>query len=79
MLEFAERAQVFRPAEVLRQATSVNARILRREGELGVVASGALADLILIDGDPMADLGVLHSGPPPVWVMLDGKIVAGQV
>ncbi|HEU5153353.1 MAG TPA: DUF1028 domain-containing protein, partial [Gemmatimonadales bacterium] len=42
-------------AEVLRIATEVPARIMKREG-LGAVAPGKLADLILVDGDPVADI-----------------------
>jgi imidazolonepropionase-like amidohydrolase len=57
--EFLIRAKVLSPVEVLQSATSVNARILRREGELGVLARGALADLIVIDGDPTRDLSLL--------------------
>lgn len=40
-LEFAERAGVFELVDILRQATSINARILRQEGRLGCVAPGA--------------------------------------
>jgi imidazolonepropionase-like amidohydrolase len=58
--ELGLRARVLPAAEVLRSATLVNARILGREGELGVVAPGALADLLLVDGDPLADLSVLE-------------------
>lgn len=58
--EFGIRGRVLPPAEVLRSATLVNARILGREGELGVIAPGALADLLVVDGDPLADLGVLE-------------------
>jgi imidazolonepropionase-like amidohydrolase len=57
--EFRIRAEVLSPLEVLRQATLVNARILGREGELGVVAPGARADLLLVDGDPRSDVEVL--------------------
>lgn len=58
--ELGIRARVLPPAEVLRSATLVNARILGREGELGVVAPGALADLLLVDGDPLADVSLLE-------------------
>jgi imidazolonepropionase-like amidohydrolase len=58
--EFGLRARVLPPAEVLRSATLTNARILGREGELGVVAPGALADLLVVDGDPLADLSLLE-------------------
>lgn len=60
MREFALRGEAFTPTEVLRQATSINARLLDREGGLGVVQPGALADLALWDGCPDQDLGVLE-------------------
>jgi imidazolonepropionase-like amidohydrolase len=58
--EFGIRARALPAADVLRSATLVNARILGREGELGVVAPGALADLLVVDGDPLADVTVLE-------------------
>jgi imidazolonepropionase-like amidohydrolase len=57
--EFAIRAQAQSAAEILRSATLVNAAILRREGELGVVTPGALADLLVVDGDPLHDIRIL--------------------
>ena len=57
--EFEIRARVLSPAEVIRSATVVNAEILNRAGELGVVAPGARADLLAVDGDPLADLRLL--------------------
>ncbi len=57
--EFVLRAEVMSPFEVIRSATTVNAALLNREGELGVVASGARADLIVLDGDPLADISLL--------------------
>ena len=44
---------------VITAATATNAAILGREGELGVIAAGALADLLVVDGDPLQDLGLL--------------------
>jgi imidazolonepropionase-like amidohydrolase len=57
--EFLIRAQVMKPIDILRSATSVNARLLNRAGELGMVKAGALADLIVVDGDPLQDLSLL--------------------
>ncbi|MGE0424260.1 MAG: amidohydrolase family protein [Reyranellaceae bacterium] len=54
--EFIYRAEVLKPLEIIRQATLVGAKILRQEGKLGVVAPGAFADLILVDGDPLKKL-----------------------
>jgi imidazolonepropionase-like amidohydrolase len=57
--EFKLRAQVFSPLEILRQATSLNAELLQVEGEIGRVAEGYAADLIAVDGDPLADIELL--------------------
>ena len=58
--EFLIRSQVLSPMEVIQSATAVNAEILMREGELGVIAPGAIADILVVDGDPTADLGLLQ-------------------
>jgi len=57
--EFVIRSQVQPPADLIRSATSTAARLLCREGQLGVVAPGALADLLVIDGNPLDDIRVL--------------------
>ncbi|MGO4302397.1 amidohydrolase family protein [Cupriavidus sp. RAF12] len=60
--EFRIRAEYLGNLEAIRSATSIAAAILQREGELGTVRIGALADLIAVDGDPLTDIGVL-AGP----------------
>jgi imidazolonepropionase-like amidohydrolase len=78
--EFAIRARVQSPLEILRSATLVNARLLRREGELGVVAPGARADLLLVDGNPLEDLAVLDGqGERIPLVMKGGEIAIGRL
>jgi imidazolonepropionase-like amidohydrolase len=57
--EFALRSQVQPAADVIRSATTVAARLVRMEGQVGVVAPGALADLLVVDGDPLRRLEVL--------------------
>src|SRR2546423_1572132 len=57
--EFTLRRQVQPPTDILRSATTVAARLLRLEGQVGVVATGASADLLVVDGDPLQDIGVL--------------------
>ncbi len=57
--EFTLRAQVFTPLELLRQATSIAAEMMMQEGWLGCIAPGALADLLVVDGDPLSDISLL--------------------
>ncbi len=57
--EFLLRAAVQNPADILRSATLVGAEIVRKPGKLGVIAPGASADLLAVDGDPLEDLTVL--------------------
>jgi imidazolonepropionase-like amidohydrolase len=58
--EFLLRSEALSPCDILRSATSVNAELLNQSGELGVVAAGAIADLIVVDGNPLGDLGLLQ-------------------
>ena len=58
--EFLIRAEVLSPLEVVRQATSGNAELMNRAGKLGCIAPGAYADLLLVDGNPLADLQLLQ-------------------
>jgi imidazolonepropionase-like amidohydrolase len=57
--EFTLRREVFTPVELLRQATSTAAEMLMMQGRIGCVAPGAHADLLVVDGDPLADIGLL--------------------
>lgn len=54
--EFVIRSEVLSPMEIVRAATTVAAAVLRHEGRLGCLRPGAYADLLLIDGDPLANL-----------------------
>ncbi|MBV6658497.1 MAG: amidohydrolase family protein [Devosiaceae bacterium] len=75
LVEFSLRAQVLRTADVLRSATSVNAALLRRD-DLGHIAPGKTADLILVDGDPMADIACLSGqGENIPLVLQEGNVV----
>ena len=78
--EFAIRLGAMSAIEVLQSATSVNARLLGRERELGVVAQGALADLIVVDGDPTVDLSLLlGQGERMPVVMKAGRFVRDRL
>lgn len=73
--EFRFRAAVDKPIDILRSATSVNAEIMQRKGELGAIAPGALADLIVLDGDPLDDLGIFERYRTHMPVIVKGGVV----
>src|SRR5262249_19435392 len=78
--EFRLRAQVQPRSEVIRAATVNAARLLCRTGQLGVIAEGAHADLVVVEGDPLTDIAAL--GPPdggPAAVIQAGRLVAGTL
>ena len=58
--EFRIRAEVQKPVEVIRSATTIAAEVIRRPGMLGCIAPGAWADLIVVDGDPLEDISLLE-------------------
>ena len=72
LTEFGIRARVLPSIEILRQATSVNAEILGQTGKLGTVAPGAFADLIVVDGNPVADLGILSGQGEHIVLVMKG-------
>ena len=58
--EFLIRAEVQKPIEIIRAATLIGAQIVRQVGKLGCLKPGAFADLLVVDGNPLTDLGVLQ-------------------
>jgi imidazolonepropionase-like amidohydrolase len=63
------------PAQALESATGVGAEMLGKPKELGVVATGAFADLVALDGDPLKDISALRNVK---WVMKGGKVVVDK-
>jgi imidazolonepropionase-like amidohydrolase len=73
--EFVIRAEAMSPFDIIRSATIVNSELLNRSGELGIVAPGALADLIAVDADPLADISLLDGqGEHLSVIMKDGVL-----
>jgi len=74
--------QWYTPAEVLIMATSTNAQLLALSGKrnpypgkLGRIEEGALADLLLVDGDPLANIKLIEDPAKNFLVIMkDGKI-----
>ena len=61
--------------DVIRWATKHGAQLMGREHELGTVTAGKLADLVVVDGDPLADLGLLADRANLVAVIQGGRLV----
>jgi len=72
-MEFEILGRVLTPAEIIASATTVGARLCRMEGKIGTIAPGAFADLIVVDGDPLADITLLaHDGAHMPAIMARG-------
>ena len=70
--ELAIRSRIQSPHAVLKSATAVNAEILGQSGRLGLIAPGALADLIAVDGNPLDDLNLLQDQGRHLAVIMKG-------
>lgn len=75
-MEFELLAQVLTPQEIIRSATVIGARLCRLEGQVGVVAEGAYADLLVVNGDPLSDIALLQDdGAHMPLIMANGRPV----
>lgn len=73
--EFLVRSEIETPRETLHSATRVNAEILQRQGVLGEISPGAMADILLLDGNPLEDLSVLQDqGAHMPLIMKQGTV-----
>lgn len=73
--EFQIRSQVLSPAEIINSATTIGAEVLNMSGKLGRLAPGALADVLVVDGNPLKDLSCLTGqGERIPLVMKGGQI-----
>jgi imidazolonepropionase-like amidohydrolase len=74
------RIDLDEPANIVRSATRINADLLNQTGNLGVVAEGAYADLLAVDGNPLVDLRVLtNPGKNLRLIMKDGIIYKNEL
>ncbi|WP_410631403.1 amidohydrolase family protein [Amycolatopsis sp. cmx-4-83] len=75
--EFRLRGEVQTPLEVIRSATSTAADLVNLTGEIGTLAVGAYADLLVVAGDPLADIGVLAEPKNFTHIVQGGTVVGG--
>ena len=71
-LEFFVKYLGMTPMEAIRSTTLYDGQIMMRAHELGAVKQGFLADLLLVDGDPLANLSILRDPKRLLAVMKDG-------
>ncbi len=72
--ELELRSAVNRPIDILRSATSVNAEIIQKSGELGCIKPDAYADLLLVRGDPLKNLGLLRNSDKNIPIIIKGGV-----
>ena len=78
--ELEIRAELDEPADILRSATSVNADLLMMSGQIGTIRTGAFADLLVVEGNPLRDVRVLcHPERNLFLVMKDGVIYTDRL
>jgi imidazolonepropionase-like amidohydrolase len=78
--EFEMRQDLDTPADILRSATVTNAELLMEKGTLGTIAEGAYADLLIVEGNPLADLGVLMNPQKNLkFIMKDGVVYKNEL
>ncbi|SFI99940.1 Imidazolonepropionase [Bosea sp. OK403] len=70
--EFLLRSEVLSPIEIIRSATTIGAQLLRMEGKLGTLRAGAFADMILVDGDPLKNLGLFQEQGKHLAMIMKG-------
>jgi imidazolonepropionase-like amidohydrolase len=76
--EFTLRSEVQPAAAIVRAATTAAARLLGEEGRLGVIAPGARADALVVDGNPLEDTGVLTRPESCLLLVLQGGRVVHE-
>ncbi|KQN74833.1 amidohydrolase family protein [Devosia sp. Leaf64] len=75
-MEFDLLAKVLTPQEIIQSATVIGARLCRLEGQVGVIAEGAFADLLIVDGNPLSDISLLQDdGAHMPLIMANGRVI----
>jgi imidazolonepropionase-like amidohydrolase len=73
--EFRIRTQVLSNQEVIQSATTIAAEVLQRVGQLGRLQPGAIADLIVVEGDPLRDIACLTGQGERIPLVVKGGAV----
>jgi len=71
-MELELKARVLGPMGALVATTKTNAELLNREKDFGTVEAGKLADIIVVDGDPLANIDVLQQYQEKITLIMKG-------
>src|SRR5262249_11204056 len=78
--EFTIRSEVQQAADIVRAATVTAARLVRMEGQIAAIRHGAFADLLVVDANPLEDMGVLADPRNHLQlIMKGGRIYADKL
>jgi imidazolonepropionase-like amidohydrolase len=78
-MELALKAQVLGAHDAILSATRTNAELFGLAAEIGTIEPGKRADLIVVSGNPLADIAVLQDAANVVFVMRDGVVFKDQL
>jgi imidazolonepropionase-like amidohydrolase len=73
-IQLTQRAEMNTPIDVLRSATSANAKTVQMEGQFGCVRPGAHADLLVLNGDPLKDLDLFREPLTHIPLVMKGEV-----
>lgn len=76
--ELTLKARIMGPMAALIASTKTNARLLRQEEEIGTIEEGKVADLLLVDGDPISDIDCLED-PANVQIIVKRGAIKKQL
>lgn len=77
--EFELRGRVSSTINVLRSATSINATLMGQSEDIGHIRPGAYADIIVMNGDPIRDLGLFRETANMPVVMKGGRFIRNTI
>jgi len=78
-MELELKARVLGPMGAIVATTKTNAELLKKEKDLGTIEAGKLADLILVQGDPLKDITILQQYQEKITLIIQGGRVYKKI
>jgi imidazolonepropionase-like amidohydrolase len=77
--ELEIKTRVMSPMESLMSATKTNAELFGMEKDLGTIEQGKLADLLVVDGNPLEDIALLQNKSNLKLIMQEGRTIKNEL